>query len=157
MSEEAFVPRKLQIFFSKTILLSKSKIELSLLHSHSICIPLLFQSFFFLSHLWFAPPIQFLLDFSEVINFLQKIKCAASTWGKRVDSWPLMFLYFAINKDWFVLIWSFVVLKPFCSFSFIFFPCLCMCPFPYSYFPAPTLSCVLLKYLSHCFCFCPVL
>lgn len=101
MSGEAFVPRKLQSFFfsPETILLSKSKIELSLLSSHSICIPLLFQSFALIItfEMCSAHSIPAWLLVKE-IHFLRRLNALPVPGCKGVDSWPLRFLYFTINE-----------------------------------------------------------
>lgn len=87
MSEEAFVPRKLQIFFfSKTILLSKSKIELFF-----AILPLCMHSYssrLFSYHIDDVfRPFDFLPDFlSGRLTFFRGLNVLPVLGGKRVDS-----------------------------------------------------------------------
>lgn len=111
MSEEAFVPKKLQIFFFENNSSVKIKNRTLLCNTPTLYAFLLFQTFF-LSHLWCVTPIRFptwLLVWE--INFLHRVECVLPVLGgKRVDSGLLRFLYCTINKGF--ICPFFFVLRP---------------------------------------------
>lgn len=144
MSEDSFVPRKLQIFFFK----NNSSVKIK---NRTLCFTPTLYAFPYssracsYSHIYdVLRPFNFLLDFvSRRLTFFGRLNVLPALGGERVDSWQLRFSYFTINKGficpYFVHFCTQTSFFPFSSP--LLFPCFVLSLYPYSLVPCHPISC----------------